>query len=214
MDAGDDVIGLYLTMAGVVVDAIADPEVGAAWDRPSVLEEQTIGSVAGHLARGGVWLVDDYLDGGVPAGPEDIDSAGEYFARFAAHATGTSEQAIRDRGAAIAQAGHAAVADEARTRFVEVASRLRTTPTDVLVTVVGGSVMRLGDYLETRLVEQVVHLDDLARGLGRDPYPVPDGATSMVLSIGIDVARRCFGDAAVLRAIYRNGFAEVTFPIF
>ena len=74
--------------------------------------------------------------------------------------------------------------------------------------------MRLGDYLETRLVEQVVHLDDLACSLDRDPYPVPEAAMSLVLSIGTDVARRRSGDAAVLRAFYRHGFANDVFPIF
>ena len=41
--------------------------------------------------------------------------------------------------------------------------------------------MRLDDYLVTRLVEQVVHLDDLARSLGVESWPVPDDHVKLVL---------------------------------
>ena len=210
----DDVVELYLSVAGIVVEAVADPGVGAAWDRPSVLEHQTIGSLAGHLMCGGVWLVGEYLDGGVPSGPAARESAGDYCAAYMDRKTEATELAIRDRGAAIAEPGHRAVVDDARGRLVTLGPRLRATPTSQLVAVVDGLGMRLGDYLETRLVEQVVHLDDLACSLDRDPYPVPEAAMSLVLSIGTDVARRRSGDAAVLRAFYRHGFANDVFPIF
>ena len=42
----------FLAGAEVVVAAVADTRVGEAWERPSVLDDQTIGSLAGHLARG------------------------------------------------------------------------------------------------------------------------------------------------------------------
>lgn len=207
-----DVTKLYLTVAEVVVEAVADPEVAEAWDQPSVLEEQTVGGLVGHLARGGVWLVGEYLDGGVPDRPIDVASAGEYFARFATASTSESLRAIRDRGAVAAAQGHAAVVEEARTRLSALGPRLRSTRSDQRVAVIGGRVMHLSDYLATRLVEQLVHLDDLARSLGHDPYPVPEAATSLVISVGGDVARRRHGDVAVLRALYRNGFAGPVFP--
>ena len=58
----------FLDGAQVVVDAIASPAVAAAWDTPSVLAEQTVGGLAGHLARGAVWVVGDYLDQPEPDG--------------------------------------------------------------------------------------------------------------------------------------------------
>ena len=81
-EVSDNVFELYLTVADVVVEAVAAPEVGAAWDKPSVLEDQTIGGLAGHLARGGVWLVGEYLDAGVPNGPITRESAGGFCVRW------------------------------------------------------------------------------------------------------------------------------------
>jgi hypothetical protein len=62
---------------------------------------------------------------------------------------------------------------------------------------------RLDDYLLTRLVEQVVHLDDLARSLGVEPWPNAPEAQALVISCGAEIGRRRFGDAAMIRALYR-----------
>lgn len=214
MNESHDVVDLYLDVAGIVVDTLASTEVRDAWNSPSVLKAQTVGSLAGHLARGGVWLVGQYLDDGVPSGPVSIDSAAEYFATFAADATPAAEKAIRDRGAEAAATGHARVVEDAGQRLASLDPLLRATPVDQRITVIGGQVMHLGNYLDTRLVEQVVHLDDLARSLGRDSFPLPTRATARVLTIGFEVAQIRAGDTAVLRALYRDGFAADTFPIF
>ncbi len=71
------------------------------------------------------------------------------------------------------------------------------------MTVAGGKVMRLADYLETRIVEQVVHLDDLARSVDHPRWATPAGADDLVIAVGVEVARRRRGDLAVLRALFR-----------
>ena len=213
MDSSRNVIDLYLEGARVVVDTIADPEVAEAWNRSSVLEEQTVGSLVGHLARGGVWLVAHYLDRGVPSGPVVVDSAPAYFAKYAAVTNAAMEQAIRDRGTTVAAPGHAAVVQMARSRLAILEPRLRGLSADQRLSAVSGWVMHLGDYLVTRIVEQVVHLDDLARSLGRDHNPVPEDALALAVSVGLEVARIRSGEVAVLRAVYRDGFAAGTFPV-
>lgn len=85
---------------------------------------------------------------------------------------------------------------------------------DHLVTVAYGKVIRLGDYLLTRVVEQVVHLDDLARSVGLEPWTMPTDAVDVAVEVGLDVARRRRGDTAVLRALYRQGFAADALPAF
>ncbi len=79
--------------------------------------------------------------------------------------------------------------------------------------VFAGLVLPLGEYLATRLVEQTVHLDDLARSVGREPWPLPDAATELVCAVGLEVAQRRFGGTALLRALYRQGFAEAVLPV-
>ncbi len=110
----NDIVELFLTGAEVVAEAVASPEVAAAWDQPSVLEEQTVGSLAGHLARGGVWVVADYLDAATPEGPVDLPSAAAYFAKFTDVQDPTIHQAIRDRGASVAAVGRDALVTDLR----------------------------------------------------------------------------------------------------
>ena len=203
---------LFATTARVVESAVADGAVGRAWDAPSVLEEQSVGGIAGHLARGGVWVVGDYLDAAVPDAPH-VATAAQYFADTADFLSADDHRAIRERGASVAAAGQREVSETLRARLDALGPRLASEPADRIVGVASGvAVMQLDRYLETRIVEQVVHLDDLARSLGREPWAVPPDALNLVLHIGIDVARLRNGPTAILRALYRSPLDPV-FPV-
>ncbi len=199
-----DVRALFVETAGVVREALADDRVAMAWDEPSVLEEQTVGGLVGHLARGGVWVVGDYLDA-PPSDAPRVASAVEYYAHVGSSLTLAAHRAIRERGAQVAAPGPRAVVDTLTARLDALVPRLAEEPSERVVPVAGGAVTILFDeYLKTRLVEQVVHLDDLARSLDRDPWPVPEEAQDLVIHVGIDVARARTGGTAVLRALFRS----------
>jgi Mycothiol maleylpyruvate isomerase N-terminal domain len=192
----------FLAGAQVVVDAIGSSAVGAAWHEPSVLADQTVGGLAGHLARGAVWVVGDYLDQPAPA-VASFDSADHYFATLAMLSNDATDQAIRERGAAVAAAGPAVVAADAAARLARLEVRLPAEPTDRITVVAGGS-MALDGYLVTRVVEQVVHLDDLARSVGVEPWAVPDDLVRLVLATGAWTGLRRRGAGAMVRALYRD----------
>ena len=195
---------VFVETARVVRDALSDPVVGAAWEQPSVLEEQLVGGLAGHLARGAVWVVGDYLDAEVPDAPL-VGSAGEYFASVTKAGDTTFHRDIRDRGAQVGAQGHASLCAEVTTRLDALATRLGAEPDARLLGVAGGVLtMRLDDYLETRIVEQVVHLDDLARSVGREPWAVPVAAQDVVLHVGVETGSRRHGFAEMLRCLYRT----------
>jgi hypothetical protein len=208
-----DVVPLFLEGAYAVADAIAEPVVTNAWDRPSVLEDQRVSSLAGHLARGGVWVVDDYLDADIPRGPLDFASAGEYFATLVSAASPEDHRAIRARGAAVAAVGHEELAQTLSQRLAALAPRLRAIESDRLIAVAAGKVMRVEDYLVTRIVEQVVHLDDLARSVDHEPWPMPADAHMLAISVGAEIARLRSGATALIRALYRQGFTEPILPV-
>lgn len=194
---------LFLANASGVLSALSDPRVADAWSHDSVLENQTIGSLAGHLARGSVWVVGDYLEAEAPAGPVEVETAAEYFAAVATTLTIDDHAAIRQRGAAIAADGHEMVVTQLTSRLVALKDLLANQDVDRRVTVFAGRVMRLDDYLLTRLVEQVVHLDDLARSLGVEPWPCAPDAEALVVSCGAEIGRQRFGGAAMIRALFR-----------
>lgn len=202
----------FLAGAEVVLTAVSDPRVADAWGRDSILAGQTIGSLASHLARGAVWVVGDYLDGEPPETPVDFESPAQYFAELLEGLTDADHAAIRARGAAIAESGPRAVCEELGTRLGDLRKRLALEPPARLVAVIGGNVMRLDDYLTTRIIEQLVHLDDLARSLDIEPWPNAPGAEATVIACGAEIGRLRRGGAAMLRALYR-GEAEPTLPV-
>ncbi len=102
----DGVRELFVANARVVLNAVADDVVARNWDQPSVLEDQLVGGLAGHLARGGVWVVDDYLNAETPDAPR-IRSAAQYFAQSAEFLNADDHRLIRERGAQVAAQGHA-----------------------------------------------------------------------------------------------------------
>lgn len=205
-------VDAFLAGARAAVAAIGSDEVAAKWNEPSVLEGQHVGSLAGHLARGGTWVTLDYLAAGEPAGVVSFDSAGEYFATFVDRATEADHQAIRQRGAEISEQGHREVFRLASEALATLEQLLPTLSPDRRITVIAGAVMRLEDYLVTRVVEQVVHLDDLGRSVNVE-FAVPEEGQRIAADVALDVARRRVGSAALIRSLYRAGFAEGVFPV-
>ena len=208
-----EIVEVFLQGAQVVAAAVGDRAVAEAWDLPSVLEDQRVGGLAGHLARGAVWVVDDYLDAGGPSGPVDFSCAGEYFATLAGAASPEDHHAIRERGARVAAAGHGELRRTLAQRLDALGPRLRSLEASHLIAVTGGRVMRLDDYLTTRIVEQVVHLDDLARSVGHPSWHLPPGAAEIALGVGVDIAVRRGGSTAMIRALYRRGWSEPVLPV-
>ena len=113
----------------MVQQALADPRIAEWWDRDSVLDRQTVGSLASHLARGSVWVVRDYLDADVPETDVDVESAAEYFAAVGESLTDADHASIRERGAAVAALGVARVAPTSTTRSATFRGACRDWPT-------------------------------------------------------------------------------------
>lgn len=195
----------FLQGADVVLAAVSDERVAAAWDDACILAGQTIGSLAGHLARGGVWVVGDYLDAEPPTGSVDYETAAAYFAAVGAGLTEDDHAAIRERGATVASRGHAAIVEDLTGRLESLRPRLAAEPADRQLAAFAGRSMRLNDYLWTRIVEQVVHLDDLARSLHIEPWANPTDADALVISCGAEIGRLRHGGPSMIRTLYRSG---------
>jgi hypothetical protein len=64
--------------------------------------------------------------------------------------------------------------------------------------------MLLSDYLVTRLVEMVVHLDDLAHSIGEDLPAPPGAAIDLTLATLFEMAVARNGPDAMMRALSRT----------
>ena len=198
-----DALPAFLDAAATATGLLARPELAMHWDAGSVLAEFGVAALAGHLLRG-MTTVEGYL-----AGPEPDEaglSAGSYFATIirSVDIDAPANQAVRLRGAETAAGGPLALAEDARAALARLPAELAGVPSGRRLRVAGGLVLTLAEYLRTRVVELVVHSDDLALSIGVDLTP-PEPATCQV-AIGtlVDVARIRHGDLAVLRALARR----------
>lgn len=197
---------VFMESAGACRSVLASPRVTEGWDRPSALDEMTVGALAGHLMRA-VTSVDAYLDVPVPEGDVPLDAAG-YFLSI----DGLSDRdlqsplhtAIRSRADEEAHAGPAGVIERWDAAIGRLAARLPDEPRDRVLPALGGRLVLLEEYLITRLVEMLVHTDDLAASVGLEPPSFPEQANSAVIDCLVEVARRRHGSAAVITALSRR----------
>ena len=197
---------LFCDAVDATTALVREPTLLERFDGPSTLAEFSLRGLAGHLLRA-VTSAEGYLDGPEPdPGPEPL-SAAEYYAAVAAASTDIDDdvnRAIRQRGVEAAPGS----AEEFPAAWAGAAGRIRARlaaePAGRLVRVYGDLVLTLDQYLVTRLIELVVHADDLAVSLGVAPPPLPPAATGLAIATLVEVARRRHGDTAVLRALTRR----------
>lgn len=192
----------FLDAADTCRALLDHPDLERRWDEPSPLRGLTLGALSAHLARA-VTLVDTYL--GRPGQGEPVDPPGYYLGLTGIRAPSDDDPlatGVRQRAESAAAAGLTQVRvqwDRARRRAE---TRLAETPAGALIEVFE-STMSVDDYLVTRLVELLVHADDLAVGLGV-PTPVFSfPAYAAVLDCLWEVARRRSEPMALIRAMTR-----------
>ncbi len=91
-----------------------------------------------------------------------------------------------------------------RRQLGDLRQRLPAEPIDRYVAVYDDNIMSLNDYLETRILEQVVHLDDLARSLDLEPWACSSGAQALAIGCGAEIGERRKGATEMIRILFRN----------
>ncbi len=194
----------FLSSMDCVRPLVAAPEVATAWDEPSALEEMTVGALTAHLVYA-AGSVDSHLDRPWPEGAEPIDVVAYYLGTLHGEKTSAAaRQATAARDAERAWPGPAAVLttfDEVRNRL---GSRLPLEDLARLMRVPIGRCMRLDEFLVTRMLEIMVHADDLAVSIGLAPPSFPAKCGDAITGLLLEVCRQRHGDTAVIRAFARH----------
>ncbi len=198
----DPIVAAFIRAARVAGAVVASPEVAAAWERDSALEKMTVGSVAGHLFLV-VRRVDKHLDEPEPTRPpvRALDRYAWLRVEGAEDLDREDHRVVRDDGAHVSRWGPHDVATAYIDRVDRVAARLATRCPAVVA--VGELVVDFREYLSTRIVELLVHADDLAVSVGIEPSDLPTDAATIALELLLDSSRALHGDLAVLRALTR-----------
>lgn len=198
----------FLDAVELAADVVGDTRVAGFWDLPSVLEGYTVGGLAGHLV-----LATERLQQVLEADPppsSPVAPIADYYglARIdtPADLDRPLHRAVRDAGSRIAELGPEGLA----VRFTALVTHFRSVlpgsnPGRLVPVVLGdGRPSRLDDYVATRVVELLVHSDDLAVSAGLPEISVPPGSADVAIEALVLVARARHGDVAVLRALARR----------
>lgn len=198
---------LFLGAADTARRLMDHPRLEESWDQHGALELMTVGALSAHLARA-VTVVPGYLD---TDGHPPLRDAPDYFLALSPQADTDLDselsRSVRARAEEEAQAGLAAVVsswDDARR---ELGRRLPEEDLERPIRV-RSSTMQIGDYLITRLVELVVHTDDLAVSLQAPTPPFEPAVTNEVIICLTEMARRRHSDLEVIRAMSRRERAD------
>ena len=193
-------------------EMVGRAEVAAAWEEPSALEGMTVGALCAHLTRAAGATV-AYLDRTDPEAraEDELLTDRTYF-----HAALDSpiHERIREVSADESAQGHPAIADLLARVATELRERLASEPPNRLVGALGGRMLTLDDFCRTRLIEVVLHTDDVAASVGVDPPEPPPEAMEIISDILVGIARHVHGDRAVVNALARRERAPAgVFPV-
>lgn len=205
----------YLVAAASAVTLLRDPAVAAAWDKPSALTEFSIGGLAGHLAHQLVRVRDVLVPNGRIEEPIELL---EHYSRSPWVQAGLDHESnvsIRRGGQAAAADGAAALADRAQGFLDTQSAALPAEPAGRVVDLPwAGWTLRLDDFLLTRLVELVVHSDDLAASVGLETPELPSSVIDPVVEMLARLAVYRHGPTAVIRTLSRAERAPATISAF
>ncbi|MEU9331485.1 maleylpyruvate isomerase N-terminal domain-containing protein [Streptomyces canus] len=197
-------ISAFLDTAEAASGLLRSPVLAERWEQPSALAQFRVSGLAGHLARA-VFNVERWLAEVPQAGGTPIDAVAYFLSGTgpAPHLEDAVPRRIREVGEQEAAGGPAALAKEFDAARARLAAQLPTTPLDRPVGVFA-HVLPLDQCLLTRLVELVVHLDDLAVSLEEPTPSVPAEATDAVTACLTRIAVTRHGFLPVMRALARR----------
>jgi hypothetical protein len=195
-----------VTHAAQLVHAlVARPEVAAGWTRESSCAGMTVGGLTRHLVGQSMYAVSLLSDGAEHGA--DAPSAtllGHYAETSWLHEDldGDSNRFVREKSDAQAAEGHD-VAVALQAGAVEQLPDVLADPPAMTLIPWLGSRIPTDDFLVTRLMEMVVHSDDLATSVG---VPTPDFGPAVlepVLGLLSALAVVRHGQDAVVRTLTR-----------
>jgi Mycothiol maleylpyruvate isomerase N-terminal domain len=205
-------VGTYLDAVDWLIEVLGCPALAQVWGQPSAVARYSIGGMAAHAVHGGVVRLIQVLQEPEPDGHPValVDFCGPN--RMAQPDDDDPLFAVLRAGAeAVALEGQPALLDSCRSARSTLAVQLPTIPAKRAVSVVriAGGVVSLRDYLRTRVLEVVVHGDDLVASANECDAPDPPAAAVEVsLELCLELARARLGDRTALRAFTRAERAD------
>jgi hypothetical protein len=205
----------FLTTARIALDLMRAPQVAKNWDQPSALPEFGVSGLVGHLGYQ-VLPLPDMIS--APVGDEPVVSLMEHYARANwTELDVDSEFHTRIRAGGEKQAAEGQ--DVLCGRFEQTIGELgKTLPGQenrpVRMPHWGPWAVPLDEYLVSRLMELVVHSDDLAVSVGLDTPEFPRRVSETVIDLLTRMSLNRHKAIDVVRALSRKERAPLDITAF
>jgi hypothetical protein len=206
-----DVLATARTVTGLALS----PEVRERWTDESACAGMTVGGLAHHTVRQVEMLVRLFPAAQTEQTPISLL---EHYRRAAWANTDLDDEvntSIRDTDNERAASGPAELSGHATEQLVGLAAALASVEDDeaVLLDWQGWS-LTVEDFAVTRLMEMLVHGDDLAASVGLETPEFPEEAARRVLSLLTEVAVDRHGQTALVRTLSRPQRAPASVSAF
>ena len=194
----------FLAAVGTSAALVRRSEVAARWDEESACAGMSVGGLACHLGSQA-----DLAVRLLRAGPSDLAPIplSEHYVRAAWVHSGPDDEAnvgIREGSDAQAVEGPAALTALVDRCLAELPRVLEGVASgDPVLVPWQGWALTARDFLVTRMMETVVHSDDLAASVGLATPEFPDDVVSPVLDLLAGLAVRRHGATALVRTLAR-----------
>ena len=207
----------FLIAAESAFELLGRVEVVQQWDQPSALADMTVGAVAAHLGSQ-VLTVHAAVTAGHGASDEVPVPLLEHYSRVPWVRSGLDDESnarIRLGAARSAATGHDALTASVQQAIPDLRRAFQAADLPPRIRMTGWDwSLSFDDFLVTRVMEIVVHSDDLAVSVGIEPPTLPEAVLGPVLALLVGVSLQRHGQAAVVRALSRRERAPDTISAF
>jgi hypothetical protein len=207
----------FLVAAESALELVGRVEVVQRWSDPSALPDMSVGALAAHLASQ-VLSVHAAVTAGHGASDEVPVPLLEHYSRAAWVRAGVDDEPnvrIREGAAHSAASGHDALTSSLQQAIRDLRTAFASAELPPRIRMPGWDwALSFDDYLVTRVMEIVVHSDDLAVSVGVEPPVLPEVVLGPVLALLVGVSLQRHGQASVVRALTRRERAPNTIAAF
>jgi hypothetical protein len=198
------IVGAFAESGARAHAVLASDAVQEAWEEDSILPEMAVGDVGGHLLATLIMFERRY-DLPTPAGAIPVDPVGGYAVIRLDRASDLDRPPFRtprEGGRRVAGRGHAAAVEQFGATLARLDARLRADGPDRPI-LAGDETAptSLRAFTTTRVIELVVHADDLAESVGSVIPPPSVDAAEIVIDHFVSSVRHRVGDARAIRAL-------------